>query len=499
MHIADCVIAGKYRVIKKLGEGAMGAVWLAKNEVTDREFAIKVLLPEVAAEPAALARFFREARVCGSLRHPSILEIYDAGTAPELGDAAYLVMERLEGAPLDTVIRQRGALDPRLALDILIQCARGLHLAHLKGVVHRDLKPANIFLHRPGTGSIEPKVLDFGISKIVGNPSMPEVALTQSSTILGSPLYMSPEQMDIKTLDARSDVHALGVVLWECLTGEPPFVSTAYNNLVVEIMTRPRPRLRDALPSASPELATIVERAFALDPAQRFASAEALADALDEELAVLGGGVLASRTAATEVLGGLDLATRPPPALHDLPTQALPVDSAPRSAAPWPSALDAAVSQHAALVATAPAPQSEPRRASEASGVLVTSPSPGARRRERWLIPVLAGSVLLTATAGLLAANGRRDPAPASAASTTAATSSALAPPPQLPEPAVATSALAPAPEKGVDRPVAPPLPASAAPASPTARRTSPAPRPSPPAPAPAKPVARPRIDESGL
>ena len=164
MLTAGLLIAGKYRVIKKLGEGAMGAVWLAKNEVTDREFAIKVLQPQAAASSTALARFLREAKVCGSLRHPSILEIYDAGEAPELGGAPYLVMERLVGAPLDVVLRQTGALAPRLAIDIVIEISRGLDLAHAKGIVHRDLKPANVFLHSPGTGALQPKVLDFGIS-----------------------------------------------------------------------------------------------------------------------------------------------------------------------------------------------------------------------------------------------------------------------------------------------------------------------------------------------
>src|SRR3954447_11732441 len=143
---AGAVIAGKYRVVKKLGEGAMGSVWLAKNEATDREFAIKVLQPDAAAAPDALARFFREAKICGGLRHPSILEIYDAGPAPELGGAPFLVMERLDGAALDVVVRQRGAVGQRLAIDIVAHIARGLELAHAKSIIHRDLKPANVFL-----------------------------------------------------------------------------------------------------------------------------------------------------------------------------------------------------------------------------------------------------------------------------------------------------------------------------------------------------------------
>ena len=327
MLSAGVVIAGKYRIVKKLGEGAMGSVWLAKNEATDREFAIKVLLPDAAAAPDALTRFFREAKVCGGLRHPSILEIYDAGPAPELGGAPFLVMERLDGAPLDVVVRQRGPLGQQLAIDIVAQIARGLELAHGKSIIHRDLKPANVFLHRPGTGALVPKVLDFGISKMI-DPASPQIALTNTSAILGSPLYMSPEQMDVGTaLDARSDIHALGLLLWECLTGKPAFSATSYNNLVVEIMKGPRPKLRDVMPSASDALAGIVERAIAIDRNARFASAAELADALDAELARLGGGVLGARTAAADLLRGLDLNSKLPPPMHGSTTEPISLDA----------------------------------------------------------------------------------------------------------------------------------------------------------------------------
>jgi serine/threonine protein kinase len=237
-------------------------------------------------------------------------------------------MERLDGAPLDAVLRVRGALAPRLALDIVVQISRGLELAHAKGIIHRDLKPANVFLHRLGSGAIEPKVLDFGISKVVGTKS-PEIALTNTAAILGSPIYMSPEQMSSETgLDARSDVHALGVLLWELLTGDAPFAATSYNLLVVEIMRGPRPKLRDVMPSASRALATILDRAFAIERSDRFASAAKLADALDTELTVLGGGVLGGRTAAVDVLGGLDLSSNAPPPMHSTTTEPLSVDPA---------------------------------------------------------------------------------------------------------------------------------------------------------------------------
>jgi serine/threonine-protein kinase len=520
MRIADTLIAGKYRVSKKLGEGAMGSVWLAINQVTEREFAIKVLLPSAASEPAGLSRFFREARVCGTLRHPSILEIYDAGTAPELDGAPYLVMERLDGAPLDIVIRQRGALPPALAVDIVSHCARGLHLAHQKGVVHRDLKPANIFLHRPGTGALVPKVLDFGISKVVGGP---EIALTQSSTVLGSPLYMSPEQMETKTLDARSDVHALGVVLWECLVGSPPFVSTAYNTLVVEIMRGPRPKLRDVLPNLSPTLSAIVERAFAMDPSERFATADALADALDAELALLGGSVLGSRTAATDLLSSLDLKSRPPPPKFTSTTQPLSVDPLPRP----PSSADKipVAPTSSAFLETLPAPEGAAEASSAAPALGEPLSSSGGttdtRRPSRLVASLAAVGVLLAAAAAALAVSSREAPLPAStplpeplpsatarprpppSAPTVAATDDRSPPPsPALPTAAATTPPATAATTPPATEPQAPsrPVPPTASPAVPmpvVARPvTPPAPKPHPAASAA---PSHPRIDESGL
>jgi serine/threonine protein kinase len=502
MLSAGVLIAGKYRVLKKLGEGAMGSVWLAKNEVTDREFAVKMLLPAAASAPAALARFFQEARVCGALRHPSILEIYDAGTAQELDGAPYLVMERLDGASLDALLEQRGALSPRLALDILSEISRGLQLAHVKGIVHRDLKPANVFLHRPGTGAVVPKVLDFGISKVIDRAS-PAIALTQSSAILGSPIYMSPEQMDPgRALDPRSDVHALGVLLWECLTGTAPFTSTSYNNLVVEIMRGPRPRLKDAMPSATEGLARIVERAFAIDVGERFASAAELADAVDAELATLGGGVLMSRTAAADVLGGLDLRTKPPPPLEGSTIKPLAVDRE-RATAATPATVLAESPRRGEI---------DPRKSFAETEVAPSTgqPAPAASqsreapRTPRWLVLAGAGAALLVVAALVLLALGG------------SGSTGAAADRPQPAHPAAALPSAPAAPLLSSASSASPASPASPAPASaaPVPAITQPQP-PSAVAPAlprplplPRKPAAsppqpppaiHPRIDQSGL
>ena len=312
------VIASKYRIVKELGSGGMGAVWQAVNLATEREFAIKFLHAALAKNQGLLARFFQEARVSGKLRHPSIIEIFDVGAAAELDGTPFLVMELLDGASLDVLMRRTGGPVPtRIALESMAEIARALALAHDKGIVHRDLKPANIFLHRPGTGAVVPKVLDFGISKFAG-AAAPDIntGLTQTGAVLGSPLYMSPEQAaSDKTIDGRSDVHALGVVLWECLVGAPPFTADTYNNLVVRIITGERPRLSDTLPGVSPGVAAIVERAMARNRDDRFPTAAAMAEALEDEVARLPPSTsITARTAAAEVFARMGPASMKPPA-----------------------------------------------------------------------------------------------------------------------------------------------------------------------------------------
>jgi serine/threonine-protein kinase len=299
----DALVAGKYRLLRQIGAGGMGSVWLARNEVTERQFAIKFLHAGATSDEVVLARFLQEARVSGRLRHPSIVEILDAGTAPELEGAPFLVMELLDGLSLDQLVQRMGRLPSRLAVEIVLEIARAVAVAHEKGIVHRDLKPANIFLHRPGTGGVLPKVLDFGISKFQKTPtSVVTTGLTQTGALLGSPRYMSPEQaMSDKSIDGRSDVHALGVVLWECLVGAPPFDADTYNNLVVQIITGDRPALRSKVPDVSPSLEALVSRAMARRREDRFATVKELADALEAELARLGGPTLAARTAAAQL------------------------------------------------------------------------------------------------------------------------------------------------------------------------------------------------------
>ena len=286
------LVAGKYRILRRLGEGGMGSVWLAKNEVTERDFAIK-FLHQVADRPHTadqLNRFFQEAKVAGKLRHPSIVEIFDAGTEASLGDAPYLVMEVLDGMGLDEAIQRAHALPLGVSLEIMGEVSRGLALAHQKGIIHRDLKPSNVYLHRSGSGAVVAKVLDFGISKVLVDDAGKHItAMTRTGAVLGSPLYMSPEQAaGDRTIDARSDVHALGVMLWECLVGRPPFTADTYGLLLVEIIQGERPELSQVLPAVPPDVAAVVRRALARDRNQRFENAGAVATALEASLSALG-------------------------------------------------------------------------------------------------------------------------------------------------------------------------------------------------------------------
>ena len=283
----NLLICGKYRLLRKLGSGGMGEVWLARNETTDREFAIKFLLAEHAADAEMLTRFLREAKVSGRVRHPGVVEVFDVLRSPELNDAALIVMEVLHGASLHDVANVQQKLPLRFVLDVAIAIAHALGALHDKGVVHRDIKPSNIFLHKDGAGAIVPKLLDFGISKLTSttSPSMTtaEAELTRSGTIVGSPRYISPEQAaGRKDVDARADVHGLGVAIWTCVAGYSPFDTSNYNNMIVSVIATDRRPLCEVVPAVPREVSDVVARAIDRDRRHRYADGHAFARALEE-------------------------------------------------------------------------------------------------------------------------------------------------------------------------------------------------------------------------
>jgi serine/threonine-protein kinase len=276
-HVGD-IVGGKYRIEHQLGAGGMSAVFAVRHLVTDRRFAIKWLLPELARRTDGVRRFVREAKVAGRVDHPNIVEIYDFGEAE---DSFYMVMELLEGEPLDQRLQREGKLSPPEACRILLPCMRGVAHAHAAGVIHRDLKPGNIFLCSATSERPElPKVLDFGISRVSDLEVTRESPITDSGVWMGTPHYMSPEQVRGRPLDHRADVYAFGVILYELLSGEPPFHSDSLNELMVQVAAEDPPLLHERVPEIEPALSAIVHRAMARAPSARFPNLESMVQAL---------------------------------------------------------------------------------------------------------------------------------------------------------------------------------------------------------------------------
>jgi serine/threonine-protein kinase len=253
----------------------MGAVWLAEHIQLGRRAAIKVLLPELSVQPDLVQRFFNEARAATAISDPGIVQIFDYGHHTD--GSAYIVMELLEGEPLDRRLAQLRALPVPDALRIVRQVASTLGAAHARGIVHRDIKPENIFLvHDPEVaGGERAKVLDFGIAKLGGGTAGVK---TRTATMMGTPTYMSPEQCrGAGAVDQRSDVYALGCVLFVLLTGRPPFIADGVGELIVKHITEPPPGPRSLRPELSPEVDRLVLRCLAKEPGDRLGSGTELA------------------------------------------------------------------------------------------------------------------------------------------------------------------------------------------------------------------------------
>jgi eukaryotic-like serine/threonine-protein kinase len=266
-------IAGKYRVEGVLGQGGMGAVYAARNLMTGKRVAIKWLLPEHAASNTR-ERLLREAQIASSIDHPNVVDIYDVG---EHQGGLFLVMEYLRGKPLSDVLAERGRLDPDELIALLVPAMRGVHAAHVAGVVHRDLKPENIILSE-SDGQIVPKVLDFGISKTTGASTVPNSSLTRTGALVGTPHYMALEQVDgSNDIDSRTDVYAFGVLLYRSLTGHFPFDGSSLGEVILKIGTKEAVPMRMLRPELPPALDNVVLRALSRDRGKRMPDLEELA------------------------------------------------------------------------------------------------------------------------------------------------------------------------------------------------------------------------------
>jgi len=277
--VVDDVLADKYRIERELGRGGMGVVLSATHLQLEERVAIKFLLPQLADDPAIVARFLREGRAAIKIRSEHVVRVRDVATLP--GGTPYLVMEHLLGRNFEELLEDQGRLPPELAVDHVLQATEALAEAHALGMVHRDLKPANLFLAHRADGSPCVKVLDFGITKGVDAQEAVNLDSTKSSIVMGSPRYMSPEQMrSMRTIDARADIWALGVILHELITGIAPFDGATMPDLLAAILQDPAPPLRKHRPDAPHGLEAIVARCLEKDPSARYADVAELTQAL---------------------------------------------------------------------------------------------------------------------------------------------------------------------------------------------------------------------------
>ena len=262
------LVADKYRLERVLGSGGMGTVYEATHTFTDRRVAVKLLHPAfIDVESVTMKRFLLEAKAAAAIQHPSVVEVLDAGMA----DAApYVVFELLQGETLASALAE-GHLNQGDLLELASQVLEVLELAHARGIVHRDIKPENVFVCRGGGGALRAKVLDFGIARRLDGPLAE--GLTQQGAVLGTPYYMSPEQMEGASADGRADLWAVGAMLYRGLSGHIPFESRSYAALLAEVLQKGAPPLAKRRPDLAEGLRRVVDRALTRDVAQRWQDA----------------------------------------------------------------------------------------------------------------------------------------------------------------------------------------------------------------------------------
>jgi eukaryotic-like serine/threonine-protein kinase len=411
------LVADRYRIIRKLGEGGMGAVYLAEHVVIEKKFALKVLAPELARRSDLVARFLQEARSASRIGHENVIDIMDFGQAPE--GLVYIAMEFLDGKDLGEIVRTKGAMEWSQARGIVLQICRALRAAHDKGIVHRDMKPENIFLiAREGQPHFV-KILDFGIAKVMGlDPNGPR--LTRTGMIFGTPEYMAPEQAEGKDTDHRADIYAVGCILYHLLTGQTPFVAESFMTMLTKhLMEEPVPpsaRRPDLVITA--EMDALVLKALEKDRDKRWQS---MAELLE----------------AVSACAGPETAPAPRP--------------------PYGQTVEMG-GAHALVAVRVVRPQ-ETARVSPGAGesALAGSEAPSENSRAargKTVALVAAGIVLGGAVAAWLALSHGKEPAPAA----TSAVVAPVAPAPALPPPVAPVAAPAPSAAAVVPEPAPAPV-----------------------------------------
>ncbi len=274
------MLAGKYRVERVLGVGGMGVVVAAMHLELDERVAVKFLAPNLPAQPDAVARFVREAKAAIKIRSDHVVRVLDSGKL-ESG-APYIVMEYLDGRDLHAVLETEGPLSVDMSVDYVLQACDAIAAAHALGIIHRDLKPGNLFLTKRSDGSGHVKVLDFGISKVISGSAISAPAgLTTTTTIMGTPAFMSPEQLrSTRHVDVRADIWSMGTILFALLTGEPPYAGESTADIAAKIIRDPPPPLRALRPDAPEGLEKVIACCLEKDPGARYSGIAELAEAL---------------------------------------------------------------------------------------------------------------------------------------------------------------------------------------------------------------------------
>ena len=312
---AGTILGGKFVIEGVLGRGGMGVVYAARHRELDQRVAIKCLLPHALAQPEIVERFAREARAAAKIHGEHVARVIDVGRFDD--GTPFMVMEYLHGRDLAEELAQKGRLAIEDAVRYLLETCEALAQAHVTRIVHRDLKPSNLFLaETPGRRPIV-KVLDFGISKIIDGASD---AITKTASVMGTPYYMSPEQLlSSKSVDERSDIWALGIILYELLDGQPPFTGETAPEVIAKIVQNTPSSLRATRPDVPPALEALISRCLQSKPAQRFANVAQLASAL---LPFADASARESVAAIARVLGvDLDAAPAPAPAFEGAPAE----------------------------------------------------------------------------------------------------------------------------------------------------------------------------------
>jgi len=312
------IVNDRYEIGKRIGRGGMAEIFQARDILLDRPVAMKVLFPEFATDPAFVERFRREAQAAANLNHPNIVAVYDWG---KLNNTYYIAMEYVNGRTLADILKQSGTLTPMQVCDVMSEVASALISAHQNGVIHRDIKPGNILVST--TGRV--KVADFGIARALG--AGVEQGLTQTGAVMGTATYFSPEQAQGASTDQRSDIYSLGVVMYEMLSGVPPFtgenaVAIAYK----QVHERAMP-LDQRLTSAPPEVAAIVAKCMEKSPDDRYSSAEEVRDELRrfvEGMPVLAVSAKKEAERATQVVPQTDVNATTVISAQDAATELLP-------------------------------------------------------------------------------------------------------------------------------------------------------------------------------